>query len=152
MQAPRYRTQPVTFTIQSGFTGVSGLANVTVASPGASGTTTLGVVASTGFTTAISITCSGLPAGVNCSASPITLAGPSKVVTSTITVTTTAATAAVLQHNERPYYFAAMLFGALPFVSIFVVAAPRRRRWSDAVGLAGVDVPDRMIALRRRRQ
>jgi subtilase family serine protease len=128
-------TQPVTFTIQPGFTGVSGLANVTVASPGASGTTTLGVVASTGFTTAISITCSGLPAGVNCSASPITLAGPSKVVTSTITVTTTAATAAVLQHNERPYYFAAMLFGALPFASIFVVAARRRRRWSMLLGL-----------------
>jgi len=127
--------QPVTFTIQPGFTGVSGLANVTVTSPGASGTTTLGVVASTGFTTAISITCSGLPAGVNCGPSPITTAGPSKVVTSTIKVTTTAATAAVWQRNERHYYFAAMLFGALPFASIFLVAAPRRRRWSMLLGL-----------------
>jgi subtilase family serine protease len=130
-------TQPVTFTIQPGFTGVSGLANVTVASPGGSGTTTLGVVASTGFTTAISITCSGAPAGVNCSPSPITTAGPNKVVTSTITVTTTAATAAVLQHNERHYHFAAILLGALPLASIFVVVvgAPRRRRWSMLLGL-----------------
>jgi hypothetical protein len=130
-------TQPVTFTIQPGFTGVSGLANITVASPGGSGTTTLGVVASTGFTTAISITCSGAPAGVTCSPSPITLAGPNKVVTSTITVTTTAATAAMLQRNGRHYYFATMLFGALPLASIFVVvvAAPRRRRWSLLLGL-----------------
>ena len=129
--------QAVTFSIQPGFTGVSGLANVTVASPGGKGTTTLGVVASTGFTTAISITCSNLPVGVNCSPSPITPAGPNKVVTSTITVTTTAATAAVLQHNERHYHFAAMLFGALPLASIFVVvvAAPRRRRWSMLLGL-----------------
>jgi len=128
-------TTPVSFTIQPGFIGVSGLANITVASPGASGTTTLGIVASTGFTTAINITCSSLPAGVNCSPSPVTTAGPSKVVTSTITVTTTAATAAVLQHRERPYYSAAMFLGALPLASLFLVAAPRRRRWSMLLGL-----------------
>jgi hypothetical protein len=129
-------TTSVSFTIQPGFTGVSGLANVTVASPGASGTTTLGVVASTGFTTAISVTCTGsLPAGVACSASPITPSGPNKVVTGTITVTTTAATAALPPHNERPYYFAAMLFGALPLGSFLVVAAPRRRRWTTMLGL-----------------
>ncbi len=124
---------PITFTITSGFTGVSGLGNVVIASPGLSGKTTLGIIASTGFNTAVSVTCSGLPAGASCQTPAITPNGPNTVVTGTITVTTTGATA-MLQPNQRLYYFAAILGGGLPLAGIFLLAAPKRRRWSVLLG------------------
>jgi hypothetical protein len=124
---------PITFTITSGFTGVSGLGEVVIASPGQSGTTTLGIVASTGFTTPVSVTCTGLPAGASCQMPSITPTGPNTVVTGTITVKTTGATA-MLKLNRQPYYFAAILGGGLPLVGIFLLASPKRR-WSVLLNL-----------------
>ena len=69
-------TAPVTFTIQPGFTGVSGLANVTIASPGGSGTTTIGIIASSNFTTAVSFACTGLPSEASCGTPSATGKGP----------------------------------------------------------------------------
>ncbi len=81
-------TTPVAFTIQPGFAGVSGPTDVTITSPGMTGTTTVGIIASTGFSTAISFTCSGLPAEATCSPASATGSGPNTVVSVNISVTT----------------------------------------------------------------
>jgi hypothetical protein len=128
-------TGPVTFTIQPGFAGVSGLANVTISAPGGSGTTTVGVIASSNFTTAISFTCSGLPSETTCSSSPATGKGPNTIVTTTITVSTTAPVARMLLPNHQTYYYAMIFGGGLPFAGIFLIASPKRRRAGLFVGL-----------------
>jgi len=137
-------TQPVTFTIQPGFAGVSGPTNVSVTSPGISGTTTVGIIASTGFTTAVSFTCSGLPAEAACSPTSAKGSGPNTIVNTNITVTTTAPHTTMLQPSQRPYYFATIffstifiraIFGGLPLAGVFFLAAPRRRRRSVLLGM-----------------
>jgi subtilase family serine protease len=133
-------TQPVTFTIQPGFAGVSGPANVTVTSPGASGTSTVGFIASSTFTTAISFTCSGLPAEAACNSTAVPGSGPNTIVNTNITVTTTAAHVTMLQLKHPRYHFAAILFGSIcgggvPLAGIFLLAAPKRRCWSMLLGL-----------------
>jgi hypothetical protein len=137
-------TQPVTFTIQPGFAGVSGPTNVSVTSPGISGTTTVGIIASTGFTTAISFTCTGLPAEAACSPTSATGSGPNTIVNTNINVTTTAPHTTMLQPGQRPYYFATIffstifipaIFGGLPLAGVFFLAAPKRRRRSVLLGM-----------------
>jgi hypothetical protein len=124
---PSASTTPVTFTIQPGFTLVSGPTNVTISNPGLSGTTTIGIIASTKFTTAITFTCSGLPSEAACSPASVTGQGPNTVVNTSITVSTMGPHTVMLRSEQRPYYFAAML-GGLPLAGIFLLAAPRRRR------------------------
>jgi len=126
---------PITFTIQPGFTAISGLAPVSISAPGGTGSTTVGIIASTGFTTAITFTCSGLPAETTCSSSPATGQGPTTVVTTTITVTTTAPHTTLLQTKERAYFLAAIFGGALPVGGIFMLGASGRRRWGAMRGL-----------------
>ncbi len=132
---PSTSTAPVTFTIEPGFTAVSGLANVNIASPGGSGTTTVGIVASTGFTAAVTATCSGLPAETTCSPTSITGNGPNNVVTGTITVSTTAPHTTMLQPNQRRFYYALIGVAGLPFGGVLVLVGPRKRRWSALLGL-----------------
>jgi hypothetical protein len=133
-------TQPVTFTIQPGFAGVSGPTTVTITSPGASGTSTVGFITSSNFTTAVSFTCSGLPAEAACSSTAVAGSGPNTIVNTNITVTTTAPHLTMLQQKHQPYYFAAILFGSifgggLPLAGIFVLTTPKRRLWSALLGL-----------------
>src|SRR5581483_10635616 len=103
-------TAPVTFTIQPGFSLVSGPTNVSISAPGTSGTSTVGIIASTGFITAITGWCSGLPVEATCSSASITGQGPTTVASATLTITTAAAHTTMLRSNERPYY-AALLGG-----------------------------------------
>lgn len=128
-------TGPVTFTITPGFTGVSGLGNVTISAPGGSGTTTVGIIASSNFTTAISFTCSGLPSEATCSSSTATGKGPNSIVTTTITVKTTAPVAMMLLPHHQTYYYAMIFGGGLPFAAIFLIASPKRRRAGMFLGL-----------------
>ena len=121
---PSNSSQPITFTVQPGFAVVS-LSNVLISSPGASAATTVGVIASTGFTTTISFTCSGLPAEATCSSASATGQGPSTVVNTSVTIATTAPHTTMLRSNQRTYYFAA-IFGGLPFACIFGLASRRR--------------------------
>jgi hypothetical protein len=120
---------PVTFTIQPGFAGVSGPTDVSISAPGLSGTTTVGIIASSNLTTAISFTCGGLPAEATCSSSSATGQGPSTVVSTNITVNTMGPHTVMQRANEQRYYYALLLGGALPF-GIFFAGVPRRRRWS----------------------
>lgn len=143
-------TQPVTFTIQPGFAGVSGPTNVTITSPGASGTSTVGFIASSNFTTAVSFTCSGLPAEASCNSTAAPGRGPNTIVNSNITVTTTAAHLTMLELRHPPYYSAAILFGSilgggLPLAGIFLFTTPKRRRGCST--LLGLLVLELVVAL-----
>jgi hypothetical protein len=125
---------PITFTIQPGFVAVEGLATVSIPSPGSSGSTTVGFFTSTGFTTAVSFTCSsGLPTGAACASTAVTGNGPTTIATATINVTTTAPTTQA-QSSRRSSFLVAML-GGLPLAGIFLLAAPKRRRWTTVLGL-----------------
>ena len=120
---------PVSFSVQPGFVVVSGPSDVSITAPGLSGNTTVGIIASSNFTTPIAFTCSGLPTETTCGSASATGQGPSTVVPANITVTTTAPHTVLLHTNDRRYYFAVLLGGSLPF-GIFFVAATRRRRWN----------------------
>ena len=124
------------FTVTPGFTGVSGPTDVTISAPGGSGTTAVGIVASSNFTTAIAFTCSA-PAGteVTCSPASATGKGPTTVVKTNITVNTTAPHTTMLQSNERRYFYAVIFGGGLPLAGMLLVASPKRRRRSTLPGL-----------------
>jgi subtilase family serine protease len=66
----------------------------TVVGPGQSGTSTITVSPTNGFSGAVALTCSGLPAGASCSFSPASLTSG----TSTLTIATTAATPIATSH------------------------------------------------------
>jgi Pro-kumamolisin, activation domain/Bacterial Ig-like domain (group 3) len=124
---PSSSTSPVTFTIQPGFALVSGPTNVSISTAGTSGTTTVGIIASTGFATAVTLSCTGLPAEATCTSSPITGQGPTTVASATLTITTAAPHLAMVKSNERRYS-AVLLSGGMPMVGIFLIVVPRRRR------------------------
>ena len=124
-------TAPVTFAVSPGFAAVSGPTTVVISSPGLSGTSTVGIVTSTGFTTAVTFACtSGLPTEATCSPSSVTGQGPTTIVNGSILVSTRGPHSAMVKSNRQPYYFAAMLGGGLPLVGFLLGSAPRRRRWS----------------------
>ena len=127
-------TAAVAFSIQPGFALVNVQGSVVISSPGQSGTASVGIVASTGFTTAVTFTCSGLPAEATCSSASATGQGPTTVVSTNITITTTAPHTTELQSNRRNYYFAAVLGGG-PVVGLFLMVAPKERRWRVFLGL-----------------
>jgi hypothetical protein len=126
-QNPNPALQSVTFSIQPGFFVASSPNSVTIATPGGSGTTMIGILASSGFS-AITFTCSGLPAEATCSPASVTGSGPTTMATATITVTTTGPH--LTRRFERgPYYLAHWLTGGgFIFAGVFLVGSPRRRR------------------------
>ncbi len=123
-------TQSVSFTVQPGFAFVSLPSYVNIASPGMSGTAAAGIIASTGFSTAVSFTCSGLPTGASCGQASVTGQGPNTVATANILVTTTAAS--TTSHRAS---LIAVPIGALPLAGIVLLAAPRHRRGLLLLGL-----------------
>jgi hypothetical protein len=130
-------TTALTFTVQPGFAMVPwfpGPATVTISSPGLSGTTSVGIIASSGFSTAVTFTCSGLPAEAQCSSASATGQGPATIVSTTITISTTAPHVVTAQRT-RPHYYVAMVFaGALPLTGIFLLVSPKRRKWAAMLG------------------
>lgn len=127
-------TAPVTFMIQPGFAGVSGPTEVSISSPGLSGSTSVGIVASSNFTTAISFTCSGLPTEATCSPASATGQGPTTVVAANITVSTMGPHTVMLRGNDQRAYYAVLLGGTLPFAAVLVIGGPRRRRRYTVLG------------------
>lgn len=127
-------TNPVTFTVQPGFALASGPTNVRISAPGTSGTSSVGIIASTGFTTAITFSCSGLPVEATCTSSPITGQGPTNVASAALTITT-AAPHLVMQRSSERRYYAVLLGGGLPMVGIFLIAVPKRRRVRLLLGM-----------------
>jgi Pro-kumamolisin, activation domain/Bacterial Ig-like domain (group 3) len=132
--SPSSSAGPVTFTVQPGFALVSGPTNVSISAAGTSGTSTLGIITSTGFTTAVTLSCSGLPVEATCTSTPLVGEGPTTVATATLTIQTAAAHTTMLRSNARPYY-AVFLGSGLPLIGIFVIAVPKLRRNSLLLGM-----------------
>lgn len=112
---------------------------VSVSSPGTSGTSTITVTPSGGFTGTVALTCAvtASPAGAidmpTCSATQPTAISGTGAVTSTLTVSTTAASMAALRNPLRGLLhlggggtLAALLFFCVPF---------RRRKWQSLFSL-----------------
>ena len=90
---------------------------------GSQGTATLTVTPQNGFNSPVSFACSsGLPAGVTCSFSPMTVTPSGSAVTTQLTVITSARTAGLRRLDSRPFLSVTMLAGALSFFGL------RRRR------------------------
>jgi hypothetical protein len=124
-------TQPFTFTIQPGFfAAIPPNQSVMISAPGSSASTAVAVSSSTGFTGAITLACSGLPAGASCVFSPssIKTTGIASTTTSTITVTTSSGTKAMLRPPIRPFGTGWLAASSLMFFSILLISAPARRR------------------------
>jgi subtilase family serine protease len=142
---PSFSSSPVSssvnFSIQPGFTAISGLPSSISVNPGQSGSIPLSLIASSGIS-AVSIACTGLPAESACAPASIATSGPNTIANGTITITTTAPSAsaaivprkAMLQRDRHSYLFAALLGGGLPLAGIFVLATPRRRRFAALFG------------------
>jgi hypothetical protein len=89
---------------------------------GASGTTTANITPSNGFSAQVTLTCSGLPTGASCSASPV--AGTAN---QTLKITTTGTTGALREPDDGASGFAGLaLFSPL---GILIVCGPRRRKF-----------------------
>ena len=76
---------------------------------GQSGTTGVSVTPLNGFNSAVSFNCSGLPSGASCQFSPATVTPSGEAASTTLTLTTSAATTAALHRNSRPLFPAATL-------------------------------------------
>jgi hypothetical protein len=123
------------FTIQPGFFAAvpSNQSEIPISAPGESGSTSVNVSYSSGFSGTITLACSGLPSGAAClfSQSPITATGTLTTTSSAITVTTTAAgSTAMLEppHSANPATWPA-LAGFVLF-SVVLVGASRRQHKS----------------------
>src|SRR5205809_1954424 len=114
----------ITVTVQPDF-AFSGSAPSISTSPGGSGTLTLTITGQTGYNSTISFTsasCAGLPRKSKCGFNPPSVAGSG---TTTLTVTTTAPTAAAL--NGSGWWATGAGFTV---AAVFLCGIPRKRRWS----------------------
>lgn len=125
-------TQGISFTIQPGFFAAipASQAGIGISAPGGSGSTSVAVSSSTGFTGTITLACLGLPAGAACVFSPssIKATGTASTTSSTITVTTSSGAAAMLLPSIRPFETGWLAASTLMFFSILLISAPARRR------------------------
>jgi hypothetical protein len=128
---PSSSTQLFTFTIQPGFfVTMPPNQSVIVSAPGLSGSTTVAVSSSTGFSGTITLGCSGLPAGAACvfSSPSIKTTGIASTTASTITVTTSSGTKSMLRPSIRPFATGWLALSSLMFFSIVLIGVPGRRR------------------------
>ena len=116
---PSSSTQSVSFTIQPGFlTSLGSAPLVNISAAGMSGSIPINVFASSGFTSAISFTCAGLPAESTCTFGPRSITGSGQIL---VTVSTTAPHITQLL-DQHPYYLASWLTGGgFALAGIFVV-------------------------------
>jgi hypothetical protein len=106
------------------FTIAANPTTVNVSAPGQGGTSTITLTpGSSGFSQVIALTCTGLPAKTTCSAAPVTPG--SKVVTTTLTITTTATTG---QLHQAPLGRGTALFYAMLFPGFLGLISVRRKR------------------------
>jgi len=116
---------------------VSGL-QVTVATPGASATSTITLSPANGFSGTVNLTCASASssAGITCSVNPASVVVGGADATTTLTVTTTAASAiskpsaSIRPHQHFPWFAAS---GGLAFVGIVLLGVPARKRKGAAL-------------------
>ncbi len=132
---PSSTTQSQSFTITPGFFAAVPLnqSQVTIPAPGQSGSTSVSVNTSTGFSGTITLSCSGLPAGATCvfSQSSIVATGAPTNTSPTINVTTTAAsTAAILNLPRHLHPTNGLALASFMFISVALLGTSGRRRSS----------------------
>jgi hypothetical protein len=130
--SPSSTSPPISFTITPGFYAVmpSNQPSVLVSAPGSSGSTSVAVSSSTGFTGTITLTCSGLPTGAACVFAPSSIKSPGTPGTTSaaLTVTTTAATAAMLDRPRHGLFARATALSGFMLFSIVLIGGRGRRR------------------------
>jgi N-acetylneuraminic acid mutarotase len=104
----------------SGFTIAPSATSLTVA-PGQSASVSISVTPLNGFNAAVSFSCSGLPTGASCTFSPATVIPSGGPVSTTVTISAPAATAALPAFPELPPSVLVLSLGGLWW--------KRRRRW-----------------------
>ena len=133
-------TQSQTFTITAGFFASipSAQSTVVIATPGGSGTTSVSVSNSSGFSGTIALACTGLPSEATCTITPSSISanGTASTNTASITVSTTAATASA--RSQRRGYLPALWMMGLSLVMSCVFAGGKRNatRYSAMIVLA----------------
>jgi hypothetical protein len=127
---PSSTTQTQSFTITAGFYPAipSVQSTVLISAPGGSGTTSVSVSNSTGFSGTISLACTGLPSEATCTFSPATITanGTPNTTTSSIVVTTKAATA-MARSQQRGYWPGEWMIGMGLLLSAVLVGGKRQR-------------------------
>ncbi len=130
---PSSSTPPFSFSIQPGFFATMGSnqSQVNISAPGSTGSTSVTVSWSTGFSGTIALSCSGLPSGAACLFTPssIKATGTATTTSSAISVTTTAAAAAMLESPRRPRSNHWPAMAGLMFFSVLFIGGPGRRRF-----------------------
>jgi N-acetylneuraminic acid mutarotase len=99
---------------------------------GQSGTATITITPVGNFSSVVSFTCSGLPAGVACSFSPASLTPQGAAATTTLAVTTTSQSASGIR-KDAPLSFAGLL-------TPFILWAVRRKRSHIVTGLIVITI------------
>lgn len=123
-------TASQTFTITPGFYAVipASQSSVVISAPGGSGSTSISVTNSSGFSGTITLACSGLPSEATCNISPATITASGKLNTTTasISITTTAATA-MARLPQRLFWPAQWMMGMGLLASTLLVSTKRQR-------------------------
>ncbi|MGB6476713.1 MAG: protease pro-enzyme activation domain-containing protein [Candidatus Sulfotelmatobacter sp.] len=125
-------TQPQTVVVTAGFSASipSSGSQVSVSAPGMSGTTSVTVATSSGFTGTINLSCSPLPSEAACLFTPasVTGNGTASQTSVAIQVTTQAPTTTALRSRSRSYFFAQWISGAGLLFSMVLLGVPKQRR------------------------
>jgi len=125
-------------TVQDFATPTANPTTVTVSAPGQSGTTTITITPIAGFSQAVSFSCSGLPAEAACGFKPASVTPSGKAITTTLTITTMAASAGLHQdpvgRRTVPFY-ALLLPGFLGLVVAAGGGGMRKRQGLRVLGL-----------------
>jgi hypothetical protein len=119
--------QSQSFTITPGFfAAIPSGQTVLISAAGGTGSTSVSVSNSSGFSGNISLACSGLPSEATCTFSPasISAAGTASTTTVSITVTTKAATA--MLHSQQRRYWPAQWIAGMGLLFSFVLVGKRK--------------------------
>ncbi len=122
-------TQSQTFTITAGFFASipTAQSTVVITGPGGSGTTSISVTNSSGFSGTIALACAGLPSEAACNISPASFSpsGTGGTNSATITVTTTAATAS--SHSQHSIFLPALWIAGMSLIFSCVFVGGKRQ-------------------------
>jgi hypothetical protein len=126
-------TTPVSFTITPGFfAAISSSQFVAIPSPGQSGSISMPVTNSTGFSGTITFACppqGGLPNEAKCTFTPASMVANGIATTTTVSIlVSTKAPVAMIRPGQRGYFVAQWIAGFGLIVSFVMVSTPKNRR------------------------
>jgi hypothetical protein len=134
--APGYTNSSVkvaTYTFTGDFSVAASPASMSLTA-GQSGKAAISVTPLNGFSSAVSFTCSGLPSGASCSFSPATLIPSGTAASTTLTVTTSPASAAFRRHSNP--LFPTLFPGTVLAVALCSFSLKKQRPWKSLFMLA----------------